>query len=64
MSGRRPDPIRNSFETIKTADNLGKPLRDQLLRCKACMEQVMGRTERLKEHRAKCFAKETQDQVR
>ena len=63
LSGRRPDPVRSTFETIKTADNLGKPLRDQILRCKACMEQVVGRPERLKDHKAKCFAPQTQDQV-
>ena len=64
LSGRRPDPIRNKFETIKTTDNLGKPIQQQQLRCKTCMEQVSGRPERMKEHLAKCFKAQNPTQVR
>ena len=55
FAGRKPDPIRNSFETIKTPANLAKPLQLQQLRCKVCMEQVSGRPDRMKEHRNKCI---------
>ena len=54
-SGRKPDPIRNSFETIRTPANLAKPLQQQQLRCKVCMEQVSGRPDRMKEHKNKCI---------
>ena len=64
LSGRRPDPIRNKFETITTANNLGKPLQQQQLRCKTCMEQVSGRPERMKAHLAKCFQAPNPIQVR
>ena len=29
LTGRRTEPIRNNFETIKTPENLGKPPRQQ-----------------------------------
>ena len=64
LSGRRPDPVRDKFETIKTRENLGKPLQQQQLRCKACMEQISGRPDRMKEHSAKCFKVPTPIQVR
>ena len=54
----------NKFETITTANNLGKPLQQQQLRCKTCMEQVSGRPERMKEHLAKCFKAPNPTQVR
>ena len=54
-SGRKLDPIRNAFETIRTPENLAKPLRQQQLRCKVCMEQVSGRPDRMKEHKDKCI---------
>ena len=64
LAGRRPDPIRNGFETIKTAENLGIPLQQQQLRCKICMEKVSGRPDRLKEHKANCFRPTAQDYTR
>ena len=56
FAGRKPDPIRNSFETIRTPENLAKPLQLQKLRCKVCMEKVSGRPDRLKEHKTKCMS--------
>ena len=44
-SGKKPDLIRNSFETVRTPAYLSKPLQQQELRCKVCMEQVSGRPE-------------------
>ena len=64
LAGRRPDPVRNDFETIKTPENLGKPLQQQQLRCKICMEKVSGRPERLKEHKSKCMKLPAEAQVR
>ena len=63
FAGRKPDPIRNSFETIRTPENLAKPLQQQQLRCKVCMEKVSGRPDRLKEHKSKCMTN-IQSQVR
>ena len=56
FAGRKQDPIRNSFETIRTQENLAKPLQQQELRCKVCMEKVSGRPERLREHKTKCMS--------
>ena len=54
LSGRRPDPIRDSFETIRTPANLAKPAQQQQTKCKSCAETVVARAERMRDHREKC----------
>ena len=53
-SGRRLDPVRNQFVTINSAENKGKPMGQQLVRCKKCMEFMRGKIERLSKHLEKC----------
>jgi hypothetical protein len=54
LSGRRPDPIWNDFETIRTPENLAKPAQNRLYKCKFCVQTVSARVERLKQHKEKC----------
>ena len=63
-SGRRLDPVRNHFVTINSTENMGKPLGQQLVRCKRCMTCLRGKIERLTDHLKRCSAKSgTQNNV-
>ena len=55
LSGRRLDPVRSNFETIKTPENLGKSPANQQIRCKLCMEQVSARAVRMRDHLERCI---------
>ena len=55
LSGRRSDPIWNFFTLISTNDKKGNPLQKQDFRCNSCMTRVLGRPERMREHREKCI---------
>ena len=56
--------MRDKFETIRTEENMDKPLQQQQIRCKVCKEQMVGRPNRMKEHLARCNRPSTSAQVR